>query len=74
MIGACRFDGSWASGTVSVADGSVGTHCWAPAGLFVRSQSYLYRLSRYPLSHFVGSFVQAPSRPLVSVSAPWPLP
>src|SRR5439155_24559018 len=37
-------------------------------------QSYLNRLSRYPLSHFVGSLVHAPSSPLVSVSALLPLP
>src|SRR5687768_16072328 len=73
-MGACRFDGSWASGTVSLADGSVGVHCLAPAGLVVSSHSYPYRLSRYPLSHFVGSVVHAPSSPLVSASAPLPLP
>ena len=74
IIGACRFDGSWASGTVPCASGSVGVHCWAPAGLVVSSQSYLKRLSRKPLSHFVGSLVQAPSRPLVIVSTPLPVP
>src|SRR5207249_9819750 len=37
-------------------------------------QSYLWRLSRNPLSHFVGLLVHAPSRPLVIVSAPLPLP
>src|SRR4051812_33713669 len=74
MIGACRFDGSCASGTVSCAEGSRGVHCFAPAGLVVSSHSYEKRLSRKPLSHFVGSFVQAPSSPLVSVSAPLPLP
>src|SRR5256885_8360457 len=73
-MGACRFDGSWASGTVPCAEGSLGVHCFAPAGLVVSSQSYLNRLSRYPLSHFVGSLVHAPSSPLVSVSAPLPLP
>ena len=39
VTGACRWDGSWASGTVVAAAGSVGTHCQAPAGLFVRSHS-----------------------------------
>src|SRR5919206_4410276 len=74
IIGACRFDGSCASGTVPWASGFFGVHCFAPAGLVVSSQSYLYRLSRNPLSHFVGSFVHAPSSPLVSASAPLPLP
>src|ERR687885_2991732 len=74
IMGACRFDGSCASGTVPWASGFLGFHCFAPAGLVVSSQSYLYRLSRNPLSHFVGSLVHAPSSPLVSVSAPLPLP
>src|SRR5215207_5812874 len=73
-MGACLFDGSWASGTVPWASGFLGVHCFAPAGLSVSSQSYLYRLSRNPLSHFVGSLVHAPSRPLVTVSPPLPLP
>src|ERR1700680_2507939 len=74
MMGAWRFDGSCASGTVPWAEGSLGVHCLAPAGLVVSSQSYLNRLSRYPLSHFVGSLVHAPSSPLVTASAPVPLP
>ena len=39
IIGACRFAGSCASGTVVFAAGSVGVHCQAPAGLLVSSQS-----------------------------------
>src|SRR6266702_8709190 len=74
IIGACLFDGSCASGTLPCASGFFGVHCHAPAGLFVSSQSYLNRLSMYPLSHVVGSLVHAPSSPLVSVSAPLPLP
>src|SRR5438270_10185053 len=73
-MGACRFDGSCASGTVPWASGLVGVHCLAPAGLVVSSQSYLNRLSRNPLSHLVGSLVHAPSSPLVIASAPVPLP
>src|SRR5438309_6750305 len=73
-MGACRFDGSCASGTVPCADASLGVHCFAPAGLVVSSQSYLNRLSRKPLSHFVGLLVHAPSSPLVSVSGPLPVP
>src|SRR3954453_4472292 len=72
IIGACRFEGSWASGTVSWAAPSFGVHCFAPAGLSVSSQSYSYRFSRKPLSHFVGSLVHAPSSPLVIVWAPPP--
>jgi hypothetical protein len=39
MTGACRFDGSCASGTWSEAAPSLGFHCLAPAGLSVSSQS-----------------------------------
>jgi hypothetical protein len=74
MVGACRFDGSWASGTVPSPAPSFGFHCFAPAGLVVSSHSYPKRLSRKPLSHVVGAVVHAPSSPLVSVSAPLPLP
>src|ERR1700704_683408 len=73
-MGACRFDGSCASGTVPLASGFFGVHCFAPAGLIVSSHSYLNRFSRNPLSHLVGSLVHAPSRPLVIVWAPQPLP
>src|SRR5687768_18592261 len=73
-MGACRFFGSWASGTVPWASGFLGFHCFAPAGLVVSSHSNLKRFSRNPLSHFVGLLVQAPSRPLVIVWAPLPLP
>src|SRR5439155_9553774 len=72
-MGACRFDGSCASGTVPWASGFLGVHCFAPAGLVVSSQSYLNRFSSNPLSHFVGSLVHAPSRPLVTVWTPLPL-
>src|SRR5688572_31949501 len=40
ITGACRFDGSWASGTVPWASGFLGDHWKAPAGLLVNSQSY----------------------------------
>src|SRR3954452_12934836 len=74
MMGACRFAGSCGSGTVPCASGFFGVHCFAPAGLVVSSQSYPNRLSRNPLSHFVGALVHAPSRPLVIVWTPLPLP
>src|SRR5881275_2058600 len=73
IIGACRFDGSCASGTVPWASGFFGVHCFAPAGLVVNSHSYLNRFSRNPLSHWVGLLVHAPSRPLVIVWGPLPL-
>src|SRR4051794_29995674 len=73
-MGACLFDGSCASGTVPWASGFFGLHCFAPPGLVVCSQSYLCRFSRNPLSHFVGSLVQAPSSLLVTVCAPVPVP
>src|SRR4029079_13308317 len=74
IIGACRFDLSCASGTVPWASGFFGFHCLAPAGLVVSSHSYRNRFSRKPLSHFVGLLVQAPSRPLVIVWPPLPVP
>src|SRR5918998_4808651 len=74
MIGACRLAASWASGTVPWASGFLGVHCFAPAGLVVSSHSYLNRFSRNPLSHLVGLLVHAPSRPLVMVWGPLPLP
>ena len=74
IIGACRFDGSCASGTVPCASGFFGVHWNAPAGLLVSSQSYLNRLSRKLLLHFVGVLDHAPSSPLVMVSLPLPLP
>ena len=39
IVGAWRFDGSWASGTVPWASGFFGVHWLAPAGLFVSSHS-----------------------------------
>ena len=39
MTGACRFEGSWGSGTASFAAGSVGIHWLAPAGLLVSFHS-----------------------------------
>jgi hypothetical protein len=39
IIGACRFEGSCASGTSVAAAGSFGFHWCAPAGLFVSSHS-----------------------------------
>src|SRR3954451_9853661 len=72
IIGAWRLDGSCASGTVPLASGFFGVHCFAPAGLSVSSHSYSKRFERKPLSHFVGSLVHAPSSPLVSVWAPLP--
>ena len=54
IIGACRFDGSCASGTVLCAAASFGVHCLAPAGLSVSSHSWPNRFSRKPLSHLAG--------------------
>src|SRR5919106_1497643 len=74
IVGACRFDGSWASGTVPWASGFLGVHWKAPAGPLVHPPSCLFRFSRNPLLHFVGVLDQAPSRPLVMVWPPLPLP
>src|SRR3954451_290907 len=74
MIGAWRTVGSWASGVSAAAVGSEGIHWVAPAGLLVLTQSYLNRLSRYCVVNRVGLTDQEPSRPLVIVSEPLPLP
>ena len=39
ITGVWLFAGSWGSGTVPAAAGSVGIHCHAPAGLFTFSHS-----------------------------------
>ena len=74
MIGAWRFVGSKASGTRFFALGSSGIHWVAPAGLLVFTQLNLKRLSRYCMVQAVGLADQAPSRPLVMVSGPTPVP
>ncbi len=74
IIGACLTDGSCASGTASAAAPSLGFHCLAPAGLSASSHSKPKRVSKKLLSHVIGVGVQAPSRPLVIVSLPLPLP
>src|ERR1700688_1490493 len=74
IVGACRFDGSWASGTVPAAAPFLGAHWFAPAGLLTSSQSKPNRFSRKLLSHFTGLVVHMPSNPLVIVLAPLPLP
>src|SRR5579871_3324626 len=72
MVGTCFFDLSNASGMSAGA--LFAFHCWAPAGLLVSSHSYPKRFSKKLLLHLVGVVVQAPSRPLVIVCTPWPLP
>ncbi len=52
----------------------MGCHCHAPAGLLESSHSQLNSVSKKLLSHVTGVGVQAPSRPLVMVSSPLPLP
>src|SRR6185369_14353039 len=72
--GAIRFVASWACGTVPAPAPFFGRHCCAPAGLFVSSHSKPKRFSRKLLLHFVGVLVQVTSKPLVIVSAPFPVP
>src|SRR5438093_8768394 len=74
MAGACRFDGSCASGTVAAPAPCFGIHCCAPAGLLVSSHSYPNRWSKKLLLHLVGVVVQVTSRPLVMASPPMPEP
>ena len=49
-----------------------GTQMMAPPGLRVVSHSLLRRFDRYSVVHWVGAWVQAPSRPLVTASRPTP--
>src|SRR5690242_21692342 len=72
MVGTCFFDGSNASGMSAAAPFAF--HCFAPAGLLVSSHSYLNRLSKKWLLHFVGVWVQVTSGPPVIASAPTPVP
>src|ERR1700722_484897 len=74
IIGACRLLGSCASGTRFAAWSFAGVHWIAPAGLLVCTQSKAYRLSRYCIVKTVGLADHAPSRPLVTVSSPLPVP
>ena len=66
IIGLFLFDGSAASIGLSSSLILIGSHCQAPAGLFFNSHSWLNSISKYPLSHFVGFVVHAPSSPLVT--------
>src|SRR5580698_5224281 len=74
MVGACFLFGSCASGTVPAPAPCFGIHWNAPAGLLVSSHSYSNRFLKKSLSHFAGLAVHAPSRPLLIVSTPLPLP
>src|SRR5690606_11425952 len=74
IIGAWNLPLTWASGTVVAAAPSLGTHWIAPAGLRVCSHSKLNRFCKYIMVHWVGAEVQAPSRPLPTVSSALPLP
>lgn len=74
IVGAWRFDGSCASGTLPSPPPSFGRHWCAPAGLSNRSHSWPKRISKKLLSQVVGVLVQTPSRPLVIVSPPLPVP
>src|ERR1700744_5308537 len=74
MVGACRLEGSCASGMRPAPAPFFGVHWCAPAGLLVSSQSYLNRFSKKLLLHFVGVVVQVTSRPLPIASPPLPVP
>src|SRR5215469_9744674 len=73
MVGACRFEGSCASGTVPAPAPFFGVHWCAPAGLLVSSHSYLNRFSKKLLLHLVGVVVQMTSRPLPMASPAIPV-
>src|SRR5690348_11817843 len=72
IVGSRFFDlsnGSGMFGSVPFA-----CHCHAPAGLFTTSQSYLNKLSKKLLLHFVGVCDQMTSGPPVMASDPKPVP
>src|SRR5690242_11512123 len=73
MVGAWRFDGSCASGTVPAPAPFLATHWFAPAGLFVSSHSYLKRVTKKLLLHLVGELVQVTSNPLPIASPALPV-
>ena len=73
IVGTCFFDGSKASGIVGCAR-LFACHCFAPAGLFVSSHSYLNRFLKKWLLHFVGVCDQMTSGPPVIASPPMPVP
>src|ERR1700722_1552286 len=73
IAGACRFEGSCASGTLPLPTLPFGFHWCAPPGLFVNSHSYLNRCSKKSLLHLVGVLVQVTSRPLVRASPAIPV-
>ena len=56
------------------ASASFATHWFAPPGLLLSSHSYPNRLRKKLLSHWIGVWVQIPSRPLVQASPPTPEP
>src|SRR4029077_6295581 len=74
MVGGRRLPLSCACGMVPAPAPPLATHCCAPAGLFVNSHSKPNRFSRKLLLHLVGVVVHVPSRPLVVVSPPLPVP
>src|SRR6202789_4239300 len=74
MNGACRTAGSCASGTRFDAAPFAGIHWIAPPGLLDCTHSNANRLSRYCVVNAIGLDDQAPSRPLVTVSSPLPVP
>ena len=72
IVGLCFLPGMCASGMISGA--FLATHCLAPAGDLTISHSYLNRCSKKSLLQRAGVVVQVTSRPLETVSLPWPLP
>src|SRR5258707_15554646 len=72
MVGLCFLPGMCASGMISGA--FLATHCLAPAGDLAGSHSYLNKCSKKSLLHRPGGVDQVTSRPLETVSLPFPLP
>src|SRR5580765_5918912 len=72
MVGACIFEASKAPGIVATSP--FAWNWFAPAGLLVRSHSYLNRFSKKLLLHFVGVVLQVTSGPPVIESLPLPVP
>ena len=74
ITGGFDFPFTCASGTAVCRASSLGIQMMAPAGLRDCCHSRFSRFCRYRLVHWVGAWVQAPSRPLVVVSSALPLP
>ena len=71
IVGNCFFVASNASGIL--AEASLATHWFAPAGLLDNSHSLANKSAKKSWLHFVGVVVHVTSKPDVIASAPFPV-